>query len=77
MAKIECGRGWLLSVDTTTRTLLFREVRRVAYVGQPPPREWEHAYGLESAEVDFSATVGKKVEYILSDNIVVDLKLAS
>lgn len=77
MAKLEAGRGRLVSVDTTARILHFREVRRVAYSGQPPAKEWEHSFGLESAGVDFSATVGKEVEYVLSDDVVVDLTLAS
>ncbi len=77
MAKIEHGRGILLSIDTEKRTLRFQEIRTSSYSGQPLPDEWEHPHGLEWEDQDFFDIVGKRVEYVLPDGIVVSLKLAS
>ena len=77
MAKIEHGDGTLLSLDTEKRTLRFREVQNVSYSGQPPPKEWEHPYALDWEDKQFFDFVGKYVEYVLSDGVVVSLKAAS
>lgn len=77
MAKIEHGSGRLLSIDTEKRTLRFREIRRVSYIDQPPPKEWEHPHALEWEDQQFFDLVGKAVEYALSDGTVVSLKSAS
>lgn len=77
MAKIEHGRGSLISVDTDKRTLRFREIRSIAYSGQPPAKEWEHPYALEWKDQQFFDLVGKRVEYVLSDGAIVSLKSAS
>ena len=77
MAKIEHGSGNLLSVDTEKKTLRFQEIRMISFDGEPPPKEWEHPHALEWEDQEFFALVGKKVEYVLSDGTVVDLKFAS
>ena len=46
MAKIEHGHVRLLSVDTEKKVLRFREIRTLAFSGQPPAKEWEHPYSL-------------------------------
>lgn len=74
MAKIEQGSGILLSIDTDKKTLRFQEIQTVAYNGQPPAKEWEHTYGLEWTDRRFYDLVGKRVEYVLSDGIIVNLK---
>jgi len=74
MAKIEHGRGILVSVDTEKKTLRFREIRNVAYAGQPPAKEWELPYTLDWEDQQFFDLVGKRVEYVLSDNAIVSLK---
>ena len=76
MAKIEHGSGRLLSIDTEKRTLRFQKIRTFAVSGQPPPEEWEHPHGLEWQDQQFFDLVGKKVEYVLSDGIVVSLTSA-
>lgn len=75
MAKIEQGKGKLLSVETEKKSLRFQEIVMVAYEGQPPAKEWEYPYFLNWEDKDFFLLVGKKVTYVLSDGVVVDLKL--
>lgn len=77
MAKIEQGSGKLISIDTEKRTLTFQEIRTFAFEGQPPPKESEFPYTLEWEDQQFFDLVGKKVEYVLSDGAVVNLKSAS
>ena len=76
MAKIEHGRGNLLSIDTERKTLRFQEILTIGYSGQPPAEEWEHPHSLEWADQQFFDLVGKRVEYVLSDGTVVSLKSA-
>ncbi|MDP2718609.1 MAG: hypothetical protein U1D67_08720 [Dehalococcoidia bacterium] len=75
MAKIESGDGRLLSVDTEKSILRFQEILTIAFEGQPPAKEWEHPFKLEWEEKKFFGLVGKRVEYVLSDGVVVDLNL--
>lgn len=75
MAKIEQGEGILLSVDTEVKTLKVQEIRRSESLESPPKKEWELPYSLDWEDEEFFALVGKKVEYVLSDGTVVDLKL--
>ena len=74
MAKIEQGSGRLLSIDTEKKTLKFQEIQIVLFDGSPPPKEWEHPYTLEWEDQRFFDLVGRKVEYVLSDGNVVNLK---
>jgi len=76
MVKIEQGSGRLLSIDTERKTLKFQEIQTVWFDGSPPPKEWEHPYALEWNDQQFFDLVGKKVEYVLSDGTVVNLKSA-
>jgi hypothetical protein len=79
LAKIEQGKGILLSVDTEKRTLRFRERRVVSFMEAPEPKEWEHPYGgklLEWEDERFYDLVGEEVEYVLSDGTVVKLSIA-
>ena len=76
MAKIEQGSGELVSIDTEKKTLRFREILLVGYSGQPPPKEWDHPHALEWEDQKFHDLVGKDVEYVLSDGVVVSLKSA-
>ena len=78
MAKIEHGNGSLLSVDTEKRTLRFQEIQTIHPLGvQSPPKEWEHPYVLEWEAQEFFDLVGKRVEYVLSDGTVVNLRFES
>ena len=76
MAKIEHGKGKLISVDTEKKILRFQEIRTVVVFGSPA-KEWEHPYALEWPDREFFDLVGKHVEYVLSDGSVVSLKLTS
>ena len=75
MAQIEHGEGALVSADTKGHSLHFREILNVGYEGQPPAKEWEIPYRLEFEEEDFYRFVGKRVDYVLSDGVVVDINL--
>jgi len=74
MAKIEQGEGRLISVDTDKKTLRFQEISMVFYEGQPPAKEWELPCSLDWEDKEYFDLVGKKIEYVLSDGTVVDLK---
>ena len=74
MAKIESGHGTLISIDTEKKTLRFREIRTVAFTGQPPAKEWELPYALDWEDKKFFDLVEKRVEYVLSDGTIVSLK---
>ena len=73
MVKIEHGNGILLSADTEKKTLHFRERRTQVRRGQPDPEDWEHPYSLEW-EGQFYELVGKFVEYVLSNGVVVSIE---
>ena len=70
MAKIEHGRGVLMSVDTDKKTLKFRET--VAQKGRAK-REWELPYSLEWQDQKFFHLVGTTVRYVTSDGSVASL----
>ena len=74
MAKIEHGKGILISVDTESKRLRFQEIRTVVIVGEPPAKEWDIPYALEWADQRFYNLVGQHLEYVTSDGKVVSLK---
>jgi len=76
MAKIEHGKGKLISVDTEKKTLRFQDISKI-YVSGSPAKEWEHPHALTWPDKEFYDLVGKPVEYILSDGSVVILKSTS
>lgn len=72
MAKIEHGEGELISVDTNAKTLKFREISYIAT--DSASKEWECPYVLDWEDQRFFELVGMRVEYVLSDGKVVNLK---
>ena len=75
MAKMESGHGLLLTADTEKKTMRFKEIRLIVSSGMPPAKQWEHPYGLDWSDADFIAVLGKEVRFVLSDGVVIDLKL--
>lgn len=73
MAKIEHGQAKLISVDTEKKMLRFRQIRQVVVAGSPA-KEWEHPYSMDWEDKRFFDYVGKPIEFVLSDGVVVALK---
>jgi hypothetical protein len=75
MGIIEQGSAKLLSMDTNKKTLKFEEIIRQRFYGseQPLPKHWEHHYSSEMKDEVLFTLIGKRVGYILSDGVVVNL----
>ncbi len=75
MAIIEQGSAKLLSIDTNKKTLKFEEImqQRIHGSEQPLPKQWEHHYRPEMKDEVLFGLIGKRVGYILSDGVVVNL----
>ena len=75
MATLEQGSGILVSVDTVNKKMKVRETKSFYVAGSPPPKEWEICYTLSWKDEEFFDLVGKRVEWVLSDGVVVRLTL--